>query len=409
MNEDINPLDQYRRWLYATDLHPSAGCVACGNCYGRGPANWLADEHNTADWKCVPFDYFGWRSYSPSGFWELATKFYHGQIDIDEEVAKRLFSCAQCGLCDEVCGIVSGENRLSEIFKVFRSLIYNKLGPYPGHKQVIANLKKTGNIYGRTDSTSLWAEGLDLPRIGSEKSGGVCLFVGHEAAYELKEVARAASQMLSLVMPRFGIFEHEPSSGYYAEMIGDFDLARHLTEALKKELKHNSVKELIVMGAQDYHVLKREFGTELKVFHITEVLARSISSIRHRLKPLKQVITYHDPCYLARHAGSKQPRGARIIDEPRVILSSIPEVKFKELPKNRRWTWCVGECGGIKEAFPEMATWRAIKLIKEATAIGAEKIVTASPPEQLHLLESTKDSVEKIQIQDVTQVLLSLV
>jgi len=410
MNEkDKRLLDPYRRWLYALDLHPSSGCVACGNCYGRGPANWLADEHNTADWKCVPFDYYGWRSYSPSGFWELTTKFYHDQIEIDNEVATRLFSCAQCGLCDEICGIVAGENRLSEIFRVFRAIIYSARGPYTGHKQIIENIKATGNIFGETNSTSIWAEGLDLPFINNEKSNNTCLYVGNEAAYRLKEVPRATAELLMSIGLKFGIFEKEPNSGYYPEVIGDLDLASHLMRRFKEEIKRNGIKKIIVLGAQDYHVIKRELGTELNVLHIVEVLAESISSIKNRLKPLKQVITYHDPCYLARHAGSRRPRSMRVINEPRAVLYSIPDVKFKELPKNKRWTWCVGECGGIKEAFPDMAKWRAIKLFEEAIGVGAEIIVTASPPEQLHLIETLRDSSKKIQIQDISQLLLSLI
>ncbi|MGI0081508.1 MAG: hypothetical protein ACRECH_18050, partial [Nitrososphaerales archaeon] len=168
----LTTLEDYKRWLYATDVHPSSGCTACGNCYGRGPANWLADEHNTADWKCVPFDYYGWRRYSPSAFWEIATKYYHKQMEIDENVQETLFSCAQCGLCNEVCGEVQGPNaRLSDIFKQFRFIIYEKLGPLEGHKTPIENIRHYGNSFGISGiPTSNWTSGLSVKIIRDRDS-----------------------------------------------------------------------------------------------------------------------------------------------------------------------------------------------------------------------------------------------
>jgi Fe-S oxidoreductase len=220
-NAENSPLKQYDRWLYAVDIHPSSGCVACGNCYGRGPANWLAEEHNTADWKCVPFDYYGWRRYTPSAFWELATRYHHGRIGIDSEVQETLFSCAQCGLCNEICGIVQDGARLSDIFKAFRFAIYEKMGPFRGHAETIENIKKHGNAYGLTGvPTSRWAESLGV-KVVRDHSTDTLLYVGDDAAYKLPNVAKSAARVLTRAGVDYGIMENEVNSGYYLEVMGD--------------------------------------------------------------------------------------------------------------------------------------------------------------------------------------------
>lgn len=403
--EESFSLEPYKRWLFAVDIHPSIGCVACGNCYGRGPANWLADEHNTADWKCVPFDYYGWRRYTPSAFWELATKYYHGLIEIDEEVRETLFSCAQCGLCDEVCGIVSGGQRLSEIFRVFRFIIYEKTGPFRGHADIIKNIRSTGNIYGVKEPTSVWARGMGVKILDGDGRADTVLYVGDVAAYRLQGVARAAARVLQSANVDFSVMENEVNSGYYLEVMGDGAGARDMWRRNLEAFQRHRVKSVICLGAQDYHVLRREIGDKIGVYHITEFVSELLDKKKLSLKKTGKVkVTYHDPCYLARHAGSRSARGRRVVEEPRKIIQAIG-VELVEMSKRGRWTWCAGECGGIKEGFPDLARWRAEKLIEEARETGADVLLTSSPPEQAHIIDVMEKTGSKIRVMDLMEFL----
>jgi heterodisulfide reductase subunit D len=49
-----------------------------------------------------------------------------------------------------------------------------------------------------------------------------------------------------------------------------------------------------------------------------------------------------------------------------------------EMPRNQRWAWCCGGGGGVPEADPELAHWSATDRMREATATGAELILTSS-------------------------------
>lgn len=397
-------LEEYKRWLYAADIHPSSGCVACGNCYGRGPANWLADEHNTADWKCVPFDYYGWRRYTPSAFWELATRYYHGQIEIDDQVKETLFSCAQCGLCNEVCGIVGDGSRLSDIFKAFRFIIYEKTGPFRGHGQTIENIRRYGNAYGSAEKTSTWAEGLGIKFVEDGKMDTL-LYAGDDATYKLPNVARSAAKVLNSADVDYGILKNEVNSGYYLEVMGDRWGAEELWKENLATFKAHGVRNVICLSAQDYHVFRRELGSQVNVLHVTEFVSSLVAEKKVKPRRLVRKVTYHDPCYLARHAGSKSPRERRVVDEPRKILQAVPGLEIHEMQKRGRWTWCAGECGGVKQGFPDLASWRAKKLIEEASATGAEALVTASPPEQQHVQENLAGVSSNLRCMDIMELL----
>ncbi len=404
----VTTLEPLKRWLYDVNTHPSSGCVSCGNCYGRGPANWLADEHNTADWKCVPFDYYGWRRYTPSAFWELATRYYHGWIDIDEEVKETMFSCAQCGLCNEVCGIVQDGNRLSDIFKTFRFVIYEKTGPFRGHGQVIENIKKHGNPYGVGSPSGEWAVGLGL-KYADEGKTDTLLFAGDYASYKLPNVAKSAAKVLKAAGVDYGVFKNEVNSGYYLEVMGDRFGAEELWKKQSEKLRMHGVRNVICLSAQDYHVLRRELGSQLNVWHITEFVSKLVADKKINPKSVEAKVTYHDPCYLARHAGSRSPRERSVTEEPRQVLRAIPGVEIVEMEKKGRWTWCAGECGGIKQGFPDLAAWRAKKLVEDAEATGVKILVTATPNEQYHLCEIMKGMDTKLQCADIMELLAQAV
>ncbi len=75
-----------------------------------------------------------------------------------------------------------------------------------------------------------------------------------------------------------------------------------------------------------------------------------------------------------RYNGSKG-----IYDAPRNVLRSLPGVKLVEMERIREYSWCCGAGGGVLEAFEDFALWTATERLAEATATGAEALVTACP------------------------------
>ena len=126
-----------------------------------------------------------------------------------------------------------------------------------------------------------------------------------------------------------------------------------------------------------YRVFKRlaplwfeDFDFEVK--SVVEVVAEYIREGRIEVEAgfIKEPVTYHDPCQLARNGG--------VIEEPREILRVVCE-DFRELSPNRERNWCCGGGGGLI-AIPEFYELRlrigAIKA-EQIRETGAKIVATA--------------------------------
>jgi heterodisulfide reductase subunit D len=70
------------------------------------------------------------------------------------------------------------------------------------------------------------------------------------------------------------------------------------------------------------------------VQHITEVIAEAMDQGKIKLKEFAKTVSYQDPCRLGRHLG--------IYDEPRKAITSVPQLKLKEMVRNRKSAICCG-------------------------------------------------------------------
>jgi len=91
-----------------------------------------------------------------------------------------------------------------------------------------------------------------------------------------------------------------------------------------------------------FHNLKNEypdFGGNYTVLHEAEFIDELIQA--GRLKPRGEIserITYHDPCYMARHN--------RKWDSARSALGAIPGAEIAEVEQSKNRTFCCGAGGG---------------------------------------------------------------
>jgi Fe-S oxidoreductase len=69
----------------------------------------------------------------------------------------------------------------------------------------------------------------------------------------------------------------------------------------------------------------------------------------------------------------------------------------------REYAWCCGAGGGVKEAYPEFATWTAAKRLKEAEAVGAEALVSACPWCIRNFADAAAETGEQIGTYDVIE------
>ena len=102
------------------------------------------------------------------------------------------------------------------------------------------------------------------------------------------------------------------------------------------------IKKIITTCPHCFNTLKNEYpenGGEFTVVHHAAFLAELLKE--GKLKPgksLAKMVTYHDPCYLARYNDLTRP--------PRAVFQAVPALALREMPRVERHTFCCGAGGG---------------------------------------------------------------
>jgi heterodisulfide reductase subunit D len=107
--------------------------------------------------------------------------------------------------------------------------------------------------------------------------------------------------------------------------------------------------------------------------HILEEIALLAERGDIQFKPLdpKITVTYHDSCTMGRWLG--------IYEAPRILLSHIPGVAVKEMPRNRQNGYCCGAGGLIRYDYAHIADRAGTDRLLEAESTGADLVVTSCP------------------------------
>jgi Fe-S oxidoreductase len=108
-------------------------------------------------------------------------------------------------------------------------------------------------------------------------------------------------------------------------------------------------------------------------------------------------VTYHDPCYLARHN--------RLTEPPRQVLAALG-CDLVEMPRNGLNTFCCGAGGGrIWMTGPEQAERPSESRIREAVALGVDHFVVACPKDFVMYTDAVKTTgnEDRITVIDLIQ------
>jgi Fe-S oxidoreductase len=256
-----------------------------------------------------------------------------------------------------------------------------------GVRAPLASLRSDGNPWsGDRAQRADWADGLEVPVF--DDSFDYLFFTCCTQAYDPRnrQAARALVEVLRAASISFGQLDSEAvCCGDQAHKVGAQELFESLSADNRALFARNRVRRTIVSSP---HCL-RVFDSP-DVLHYTQVLEQAIASgalsLHGRLE--EATVTYHDPCYLGRHAG--------IYDEPRAVLSAIPGLTLVEMPRCGQDAFCCGGGGGglwREEALEERF---AVHRVREAVETGATVLATACP----YCLAMFEDAVGVLGLQD---------
>jgi glycolate oxidase iron-sulfur subunit len=368
-------------------------CIRCGLCMNV----------------CPVYRQLLYEGVSPRGKIQLIRLILEDKLDITENFSRLLGTCLLCETCAVNCP--SGV-KLDRLMKAMRAEVVGKF-KLPWQKRAVFHLLSGSHLlpfvmsWGRTLETplrtvlpkDLKAGTIPLPKLprlnhrpfmdqypevvrpAVKPVGRVYYFVGCATNYISENVGHSVVRVLGRLGVEVVIPKRQTCCGFPICLAGARkpamkNVRRNLAAfdpgsadaivtdcatcgaALKKEYVN-----LLEEAGQDARKA-REFGE--KILDISEYLARF--DFEGMLRPVKDRVTYHDPCHLVRTMGVKE--------EPRSLLRRIPGLEFVEMAGA---DVCCGGGGTFQMDHPELASGITKNKIQSILDTCAQTVATGCP------------------------------
>jgi len=240
------------------------------------------------------------------------------------------------------------------------------------------------------------------PAVGTER-GTVGFFLGCVMSLIFSDASRATIKLLSSLGYRVITPKNQVCCGAPNMLGGDL-------EGLK-EAAHSNVA---IFGGYEVDFIVTDCGgcgAELKKYShhiegeaakicsakvrdVSQLLAQHADELAKLLKPLKETVTYHDPCHIAHCQGIRK--------EPRELLKQVPGLEYKELETADA---CCGSAGTYNITKPEMSDMILQRKLDSVRASGAGILVTSNPGCLLQLKKGLADQLPGVKLMHLTELL----
>jgi Fe-S oxidoreductase len=269
--------------------------------------------------------------------------------DMITEVATEaaVWGCTSCGWCEEGCPV--GIEHIQRIVDMRRYQVLMESKFPQEATSAFKGIENQGNPWGlAAEKRADWAQGLDVPQMAEVENPeelDVLYWVGCAGSFDERnqKVSRAFASLMKQAGVRFGILgQEEMCTGDPARRLGNEYLYATVAQQNVETLNRYKPKRIVTQCPHCFHNLKNEypdFGGDYNVMHEAEFFAELVRA--GRLKPkevLRARVTYHDPCYMARHN--------RKWDGAREALRAIPGAEIAEVDQSKNRTFCCGAGGG---------------------------------------------------------------
>ncbi len=404
-------------------------CMRCGFCLPT----------------CPTFVLTGRERSSPRGRVAMARAVAEGKLSFGKAMKEEAYFCLDCRACTTACpsGVKAGEvmevcrsqvhqqQPLPKWQAGFRNFILQKMLPDPNlletsmlparlyQKLGIQWLVRNSNLLKLGPEWVAKAEGMmpelypplrpqlpDVVPAEGEQRGRVAFFLGCIMTLMYAEVSRQtvrvlAQQGFEVVTPKT-----QKCCGAPHLTEGDRDTTRSLAQHnldLFMELDVDAiVTDCAGCGAalKEYEELLEESGEheKLATFHskikdVSEFLIEQ--GLRtDGLKPVEQIVTYHEPCHLCHAQG--------ISRQPRELIKAIPGIDFRELNEA---SWCCGSAATFSLKYTDESQQILDRKLENIQSTGAELLVTANPGCHLQLAWGLKQAGMSQRVVHITELL----
>jgi Fe-S oxidoreductase len=309
-----------------------------------------------------------------------------------------LWLCTTCLWCESRC---PHEVDITKAILGLRQLAWKERHVPHGLPSLMWDVYRDGNSWARPPSErSAWTKGLDLKEFAA---GHLLFYMGCTGSYDrrIQKVGKALIDLLRWADVDFGVLgDREPCCGDPVRESGNWAYAERIIADNVALFREVGVESMVTVSPHCYDMFKNYHtgvGESFRPLHYTQYLAELVGDGRLQFEeelPLK--VTFHDPCYLARHNDETEA--------PRQVLNAIPGIESVEMPRSRADTLCCGGGGGrMWQETPPGERFSDLR-VQEAAETGAEVLVTACP----HCISCLEDSLAtagaEMRVMDLAEV-----
>jgi Fe-S oxidoreductase len=287
-----------------------------------------------------------------------------------------LWQCTTCGACENQCPV--GIEHLPILIGSRRGLVSNGDAPaYMG--AMYNNLERRSNIWGLGyDQRAKFIQSAALETF-DPRQHDVLVWLGCAGSFDadFQKSLRSMFEILRARGVKFGVLAKEKCNGDPAKRTGNEYMFQELAAANIADLKAAGPKKIVTSCP---HCVKtigddyRKFGYHVEIVHSSVYVEELTRDVLRGANPSdeREIVTFHDPCYLGRYAGR--------VDEPRALLTRFG-AHINEPERNRDNPYCCGAGGGLLFADKEEEPGTRISDVrfKQLQATGAGTVVTACP------------------------------
>ncbi|CAB1369267.1 heterodisulfide reductase-related iron-sulfur binding cluster [Denitratisoma oestradiolicum] len=365
-----------------------SACLWCGRCHEACPAAQTGKELSPKNIMAICAEYLEQGKADDAGL-------------IDELGQEAIFNCTTCGACVEQCPV---SNSPAEAIIEFRRHFVMDRSEMPDTMAAAnANLEKRGHPFiGTGANPDDWKKGLDVP-VFEPGETEYLLWIGCSVTYEerAQQIARAMVKILETAGVSYGVLEESRCTGDPAKMMGNEMQFQEIAMTNIEEFQEMQIQKVITMCAHCFNSFDRyypELGANWQTIPHSVLIDQLIQAGKLTVvQNSNEKITFHDPCYLARHND--------IVDETRSVVSAVGQLI--EMPRNRKESFCCGAGGGNywggKGGTARISDVRA----QEAFDTGADKIATSCPFCLLMLTSSATKHTEERKVFDIAELVVA--
>jgi Fe-S oxidoreductase len=347
----VSQIEQYT-WKQLLDM---AACLECGRCTINCPTVSTGKALNPKHLVMVQREHLldkapfllAAKANGKSGNGAEAPSWSGADMITEVATEQVIWGCTTCGWCEEGCPV--GIEHIQRIVDMRRHQVLME-SKFPQEAMgAFKGIEVQGNPWGLAqEKRDEWATGLEIPRMADVENADdidVLYWVGCAGAYDERnqKVSRAFASLMRQAGVKFAILgTEETCTGDPARRLGNEYLYATVAQHNVETLNRYKPRRIVTQCPHCFHNLRNEypdFGGAFEVTHEAEFIDELIRA--GRLRPRREVpqrVTYHDPCYMARHN--------RKWDGARAALRSIPGSDVVEVEQSKNRTFCCGAGGG---------------------------------------------------------------